>query len=132
MDFVKVASICGFRKAEKNRLCRLWPLLEHGYKARHRLHRSRGPNGDKRIAFFQSAINEIELIRLLTKPANIWPHQRSASAARQRVRRVTFVIIERRTATIAGTPAFKQFAVDVYHVFRSRGFMQAVDVLCAK
>ncbi len=132
MDFVKVPGISGFRQAEKTRPCRLWPLLEHGYKARHGLHRSRGPDGDKRIALFQSVINEVELIRLLTKPANIGPHQRSASAARQRACRITIVVIERWTATSGGTPAFKQFAVDVDHVFRACGFMQTIHVLRAE
>lgn len=39
---------------------------------------------------------------------------------------------ERGPATIRGTPALKQFAVDVDNVFRTRGFVQTIHVLRAE
>jgi hypothetical protein len=42
------------------------------------------------------------------------------------------VITERWTAATGGTPAFKQLAVDVNHVFRACGFMQVIYILRAE
>ena len=72
------------------------------------------------------------MVRLLAEPANIRTRQCAARAVWQIALSVTVMVGEGGTAAIRCAPALKQFAVDVDHLLRTRGFMKAVYVLRAK
>src|ERR1043166_2731337 len=72
------------------------------------------------------------MVWLLAKPADIRTPPRPAGATREFAFGIDVMVGERRTTAIRGAPALKQFAVDVDHLLRARGFMQAIHVLRAQ
>src|SRR6478736_3808448 len=72
------------------------------------------------------------MVWLLAKPADVRTHQGPAHALRQLALGVSFIVGERGTAALRGASALKQFAMDVDHLLRARGFMKAIHVLRAQ
>ena len=132
MYFVEGRRVGRFGQSQKDCLRGSCFLLEKSYKARYRLHRSGRSDSNERLAHFKLAINAVKLIRLLAKPANIRPHQGPAGTPWQLVFGISAIVGKRRLAAIRVTPALKQFAVNVHHVFRACGFMQTIHILRAQ
>src|ERR1041384_3612016 len=100
MHLIEMPCILRLGQAHKD-LSRVFrTLVEHGYKARYRLHRAGGANRDKDVAVFELLIDAVQFKRLLAKPAHIRTQQPPASASRQLSRRVNIPVRSSRTPAI--------------------------------
>jgi hypothetical protein len=129
VNFIEVVRIFGLGEANKNRLSGPAPLFQQSNKAGYRLHLPGGPDSNKRLAACKLAVNALKFIRLLAKPADVGPHERATGAARQVISIVDIPIRDSRLSAFVRTPALEQLAMNMDQVFRSRGFMQSIDVL---
>ena len=117
------------RRGPHIQLHRLGPAAGgHLFEAGGRVHRARGADGDKQIAFGQPALNQVHIFRHFPKPDDIRA-QGCAEIAAGAARMAQNVALPREHPPGFEASCLEQFAVHMDHGSRTRALVQVIHVL---